>query len=128
MNTATATATTTSLFFIPKTRSNSVPPFSSSSSCFFAGGSRFKKFPPDSLSSASQFNKKICARRFGSVVVAAADYYSTLGVPKSADSKEIKSAYRRLARQVLNPAWHFGFLFYFSNFFELWHFTLSAFK
>lgn len=33
------------------------------------------------------------------MVVAAADYYSTLGVPKSADSKEIKAAYRRLARQ-----------------------------
>ncbi|CAN8233366.1 unnamed protein product [Cochlearia groenlandica] len=37
-----------------------------------------------------------------SVVVLAAssgDYYSTLGVPKSANSKDIKAAYRRLARQ-----------------------------
>ncbi|KAL3639685.1 hypothetical protein CASFOL_014653 [Castilleja foliolosa] len=33
------------------------------------------------------------------VVVAAADYYSTLGVPKSASSKEIKAAIRKLARQ-----------------------------
>ncbi|KAL2534025.1 Molecular chaperone Hsp40/DnaJ family protein [Abeliophyllum distichum] len=102
MNTNTATATITSLFFIPQTQSNSILPFSSSSSCFFAGGSRLwahKKFLPDSLSSASQFNKKISARRFGRVVVAAADYYSTLGVPKSANSKEIKAAYRRLARQ-----------------------------
>lgn len=33
------------------------------------------------------------------MVVAAADYYSTLGVSRSADSKEIKAAYRRLARQ-----------------------------
>lgn len=30
---------------------------------------------------------------------AAADYYSTLGVPKSATSKDIKAAYRKLARQ-----------------------------
>lgn len=33
------------------------------------------------------------------MVVAAADYYSTLGVSRSANSKEIKAAYRRLARQ-----------------------------
>ncbi|XP_074582626.1 uncharacterized protein LOC141838902 [Curcuma longa] len=32
-------------------------------------------------------------------VIASADYYSTLGVPKSAGIKEIKAAYRRLARQ-----------------------------
>ncbi|CAN6459665.1 unnamed protein product [Victoria cruziana] len=31
--------------------------------------------------------------------VVTADYYSILGVPKTASSKEIKSAYRRLARQ-----------------------------
>ena len=28
-----------------------------------------------------------------------ADYYDTLGVPRSADEKEIRQAYRRLARQ-----------------------------
>ncbi|PKA57917.1 Chaperone protein dnaJ 1, mitochondrial [Apostasia shenzhenica] len=33
------------------------------------------------------------------VVAASGDYYSTLGVPRSASSKEIKAAYRRLARQ-----------------------------
>ncbi|CAA7406955.1 unnamed protein product [Spirodela intermedia] len=33
------------------------------------------------------------------VVAASSDYYSVLGVPKSADGKEIKAAYRRLARQ-----------------------------
>ncbi|KAI3936003.1 hypothetical protein MKW92_047915 [Papaver armeniacum] len=39
-------------------------------------------------------------RRLGGIVIrAAADYYSTLGVPKSATSKDIKAAYRRLARQ-----------------------------
>ncbi|KAH6771915.1 Molecular chaperone Hsp40/DnaJ family protein [Perilla frutescens var. hirtella] len=59
-----------------------------------------KKFLQVSVSSAAQSNKKISARRFGrAVVVAAADYYSTLGVPKSANSKEIKAAYRKLARQ-----------------------------
>lgn len=54
-----------------------------------------------SVSSAAQLNRKMSARRFGrAVVVAAADYYSTLGVPKSASGKEIKAAYRKLARQV----------------------------
>ncbi|KAJ6802708.1 uncharacterized protein M6B38_191160 [Iris pallida] len=33
------------------------------------------------------------------VISAAGDYYSTLGVPKSASVKEIKAAYRKLARQ-----------------------------
>lgn len=62
------------------------------------GNSRFLQV---SVSSAGQSNKRISARRFGrAVVVAAADYYSTLGVPKSANSKEIKAAYRKLARQV----------------------------
>lgn len=52
------------------------------------------------VSSAAQLNRKMSARRFGrAVVVAAADYYSTLGVPKSASGKEIKAAYRKLARQ-----------------------------
>lgn len=65
-----------------------------------------KKFLQVSLSPASQSNKRMSARRFGrAVVVAAADYYSTLGVPKSANSKEIKAAYRKLARQVLGGFW-----------------------
>uniref|UniRef100_A0A7I4E3B9 J domain-containing protein n=1 Tax=Physcomitrium patens TaxID=3218 RepID=A0A7I4E3B9_PHYPA len=39
-------------------------------------------------------------RRNGSFVVCAdADYYATLGVAKTADKSEIKSAYRKLARQ-----------------------------
>lgn len=36
---------------------------------------------------------------FAGGIRASVDYYSTLGVPKSATSKEIKAAYRRLARQ-----------------------------
>jgi hypothetical protein len=35
-------------------------------------------------------------------VWAAADYYATLGVQRSADIKAIKAAYRKLARQVLD--------------------------
>ncbi|XP_027126346.1 uncharacterized protein [Coffea arabica] len=87
----------------PQSRIAPVFPFSSSSSSFLAGGTHLrshKKFISVSLSSSSsQFSKKISARRFGRLVVAAADYYSTLGVSKSASGKEIKAAYRRLARQ-----------------------------
>ncbi|XP_078157883.1 molecular chaperone Hsp40/DnaJ family protein isoform X2 [Carex rostrata] len=43
--------------------------------------------------------KRKSRRRRGLAVHAAADYYSTLGVPRSASVKEIKAAYRKLARQ-----------------------------
>ncbi|PIN08533.1 Molecular chaperone (DnaJ superfamily) [Handroanthus impetiginosus] len=97
-----ATATATSLFrpsslsFAPSSQSNLCPPLGSSS-YFFLGN---KKCLQVSLSSATQLDKKMSARRFRrGFVVAAADYYSTLGVPKSATGKEIKAAYRKLARQ-----------------------------
>ncbi|KAL2234594.1 UNVERIFIED_CONTAM: Chaperone protein DnaJ [Sesamum indicum] len=100
---ATSLCFTSSLSLTPQNQRNLFPPLGSSSSCFSAGGDPVwgnRKFLRVSLSSATQLNKKMAARRFGrAVVVAAADYYSTLGVPKSASGKEIKAAYRRLARQ-----------------------------
>ncbi|KAL0429770.1 UNVERIFIED_CONTAM: Chaperone protein dnaJ A7A, chloroplastic [Sesamum radiatum] len=101
---ATSLCFTSSLSLTPQNQRNLLPTLGSSSSTFSAGGDPLwanRKFLRVSLSSATQLHKKMAARRFGRlVVVAAADYYSTLGVPKSASSKEIKAAYRKLARQV----------------------------
>ncbi|OUZ99856.1 Heat shock protein DnaJ [Macleaya cordata] len=59
---------------------------------------QFKQKNKKLFSSSSSSPTK--RRRFGATVIrAAADYYSTLGVPKSASSKDIKAAYRKLARQ-----------------------------
>ncbi|XP_009783196.1 uncharacterized protein LOC107772764 [Nicotiana tabacum] len=104
-STASLSLRPSSLSFTTSDRSHcpSLPP--SSSSIFFSGGTLLwthKKLISVSFSSSSssQYSKQIAAPRFGRlVVVAAADYYSTLGVPKSASSKDIKAAYRRLARQ-----------------------------
>ncbi|GER39332.1 chaperone protein dnaJ [Striga asiatica] len=85
-------------------QSSSITPLSSSSSCFSTGGTSawgHEKFQRLFLSPSFHSSKKMHARRFrrATVVVAAADYYSTLGVLKSASTKEIKAAYRKLARQ-----------------------------
>ncbi|KAB2611459.1 dnaJ-like protein subfamily A member 2 [Pyrus ussuriensis x Pyrus communis] len=78
------------------------PPSSSSSSallsllCFFVSLS--SSWPSSSSSSTSSW-KFSAKRSVGRVFAASGDYYATLGVPKSATSKEIKAAYRRLARQ-----------------------------
>ncbi|XP_023761740.1 uncharacterized protein LOC111910192 [Lactuca sativa] len=80
-------------------------PSASSSSSFFGGGTlSFTRISNNrsfvSFSSPSQFNRKKYGKRGGGFCVfAAADYYSTLGVPKSATGKDIKAAYRKLARQ-----------------------------
>lgn len=84
----------------------------SSSSSFLAGGTRLrshKNFAALTLSADScpfggsklnSSNARSSTYRFGrSVVCASGDYYATLGVPKSASGKEIKAAYRKLARQ-----------------------------
>ncbi|KAG4947853.1 hypothetical protein JHK86_041092 [Glycine max] len=55
-----------------------------------------------SFSSISIPNHSPTRRPFHTVLASSSDYYSTLGVPKSATGKEIKAAYRRLARQVLS--------------------------
>ncbi|PNX67310.1 chaperone protein dnaJ, partial [Trifolium pratense] len=54
-------------------------------------------FPSTFSNSNSKFSSR--RKRFHTVFAASSDYYSTLGVPKSATVKEIKAAYRRLARQ-----------------------------
>ncbi|KZV56041.1 hypothetical protein F511_06058 [Dorcoceras hygrometricum] len=58
------------------------------------------KFLLVSVFPATRWDSKMSSRKYRrAVIVAAADYYSTLGVPKSASSKDIKAAYRKLARQ-----------------------------
>ncbi|KAJ0231705.1 CR-type domain-containing protein [Hirschfeldia incana] len=72
---------------------------SSSSSSLFSVGNH-KRFL--SVSSSSYPNRRGYSpggRRSVVVFASGGDYYATLGVPKSANIKEIKSAYRRLARQ-----------------------------
>ncbi|KAM0006538.1 putative Heat shock protein DnaJ, cysteine-rich [Helianthus debilis subsp. tardiflorus] len=74
---------------------------SSSSSSFFGAGtlSFTRNNNKSCISFSSQFKKKLLYGKRCCNVFAAADYYSTLGVPKSATIKDIKAAYRKLARQ-----------------------------
>ncbi|KAI4329354.1 hypothetical protein L6164_021625 [Bauhinia variegata] len=77
----------------------------SSSSTYFCGGvhlrthKNFISIHSSSPFPSSTFSTKGSPRRFGTVYAASGDYYATLGVPKSATGKDIKAAYRRLARQ-----------------------------
>ncbi|XP_048439863.1 chaperone protein DnaJ-like isoform X2 [Pyrus x bretschneideri] len=93
------------LLFPPSSSSSSA---SSSSSLFVSGGTHLKTHKsfvslssswPSSSSSSTSSWKFSAKRSVGRVFAASGDYYATLGVPKSATSKEIKAAYRRLARQ-----------------------------
>ncbi|XP_057466106.1 uncharacterized protein LOC130755659 isoform X2 [Actinidia eriantha] len=69
------------------------------SSSFFAGGTHLWPQKNFLYVSSSQSHKEMFGKRLRTVVMAAADYYSTLGVSRTASVKEIKAAYRRLARQ-----------------------------
>ncbi|XP_024979197.1 uncharacterized protein LOC112516412 isoform X2 [Cynara cardunculus var. scolymus] len=105
MATSFALIPSSSLNFIRDSSASPSSPSSSSSSFFGGGTLLFTRSTNNkscvSFSSSSQFNKKLYGKRRGGgvLVFAAADYYSTLGVPKSATVKDIKAAYRKLARQ-----------------------------
>lgn len=104
------------LSFVPSNRyiccnSSEYQHLSGAGAGFVTGGQRFLSSPSLFLSpaAASEFDGGKRSRRkkrgssvggvYSHVIFASADYYSTLGVSKSANSKEIKAAYRRLARQ-----------------------------
>ncbi|XP_068636796.1 uncharacterized protein [Aristolochia californica] len=86
---------------VPQASEFQSPKLSSTGTAFYNGGSRV--FVASYASNWKTKKKKKSLAEgydyFRNVVTAAADYYATLGVPKSASSKEIKAAYRRLARQ-----------------------------
>ncbi|KAJ4718419.1 Chaperone DnaJ [Melia azedarach] len=105
-------STVTTLSLLPSSLNfhHSSTSAASSSSSFLNGGTHLrshKNFASVSLTvdsstfGAPKFNNaRDSARRFGRTMVSASgDYYATLGIPKSASSKEIKAAYRKLARQ-----------------------------
>ncbi|XWS16485.1 hypothetical protein CRYUN_Cryun34aG0092100 [Craigia yunnanensis] len=104
-------AATTSLSLLPSSLnfpterpSNASQASSSCCSVFLNGGIRLRSH--DNFGCVSSSPSSTCSwrlnngiHRFGTVVAASGDYYATLGVPKSASGKEIKAAYRKLARQ-----------------------------
>lgn len=81
---------------------DSPPSLSCNFSAFYDGATNLRYHKSFlSVSSSSPYrNRRGSSRRSVVVFAASGDYYATLGVPKSANSKEIKAAYRRLARQV----------------------------
>ncbi|KAF7814385.1 Chaperone protein dnaJ [Senna tora] len=86
----------------PSTSSSS----SSSSSSYLCGGVHLRTHKnfisvhsPSHFSSSTLDTTTASKRRFRTAIAASGDYYATLGIPKSATGKEIKAAYRKLARQ-----------------------------
>ncbi|XP_010521538.1 PREDICTED: uncharacterized protein LOC104800440 [Tarenaya hassleriana] len=76
------------------------PSISAHSSAFFDGGTSLRSLKSVlSVSPSTNRNLRRFSRRSVIVFAASGDYYATLGVPQSATGKEIKAAYRRLARQ-----------------------------
>ncbi|KAK9923098.1 hypothetical protein M0R45_031532 [Rubus argutus] len=89
------------LALLPSSSPHLLFPPSSSSSSFVLGGTQLRTHKSfASLNSSS--SSSTCPWKFRTkrrVYAASGDYYATLGVTKAATSKEIKTAYRRLARQ-----------------------------
>lgn len=92
---------------------------SSSSSSSYCGGinlrthKNFIAINSSSPFASSTVYTKGSSSRFGIVFAASGDYYATLGIPKSATNKEIKAAYRKLARQVCMFHFEFGVFYWF---------------
>ncbi|KAK4267573.1 hypothetical protein QN277_024335 [Acacia crassicarpa] len=95
-----------SFSFQPYLHPSSAPSSSSSSSSAFLCGSVHLRTHKNfiSIHSPSHFPfltspNKSSSRSFRTAIAASGDYYATLGISKSATNKEIKAAYRKLARQ-----------------------------
>ncbi|WCJ40528.1 Chaperone protein DnaJ [Euphorbia peplus] len=99
-------AAPTTLYFLPSlgvtspSTSSSLSPSTYLSSSSFFPTARFpSSFTSPLPCTSSKFRTKASSSRLGPTINASADYYATLGVPKSASSKDIKAAYRKLARK-----------------------------